>query len=493
MADPRSTFRFRMPRLRPSVPPTRSTTRRPSLQQSSPPIPPQGGPPPSSTAPAQPPLPTSTAPTPTPTPPLSTAPAPTPPLSTAGAARAPAQPVLPPPPTSTASAPTPPIIPPPPVSTATTPTPPPLPVSTTTALALYIPPPSPSTATAPAPPVLPHASANPPSPSSTQLTSQPSSPAGVRPSPPPSPLASENNIPSSPPSPIVTTPKQASSPSSTPLPYTPSHNNQKDVHLTLNPTLHAINEVEEPETKTTTETNEETFTKQPRIEAPKVEAKQQDAINKTSNIPKSMISQPTDTESPQNPKPINRSEASADVTKSDTNPRKQFPNENPLNVITLAGDNRGTSMRINEATKRETAIRIHRRYKIDPDEIADTTTDEEESSNGKKSDKDSDSIDDLEKNAYINCNIQGINNSMVFNSSFLERNPGVHVGRNRENVNKLKRKKSKPKTDTNASRSSTTIRRRCLRGFFMESSDSDPHKPRRHGCRYTGGEKMEVV
>ncbi|GKF56270.1 hypothetical protein Tco_0166610, partial [Tanacetum coccineum] len=37
-----------------------------------------------------------------------------------------------------------------------------------------------------------------------------------------------------------------------------------------------------------------------------------------------------------------------------------------------------------------------------------------------------------------------------------------------------------------------TVRRRCLRGLFMESSNSDnndPEKPRRHGCRYTSSEK----
>ncbi|KVH98406.1 nascent polypeptide-associated complex subunit alpha, muscle-specific form-like [Cynara cardunculus var. scolymus] len=546
MADPRSSFRFRMPRLRPSVPPPRATTRRLSTQPKppaappSPPIPPQGVP---STAP---PPPVSTTTTTTPAPPVSTTTTttPAPPVSTT-TTTTPAPPPPPPPPIAAAAA----AAPSPPPQDEPRSMPPPLPqaaplspdVSSFTKPATAKSPEPTKTESQPSSPFQtgirsrlpsqtpspsrmstePRVSAKPPSPSTRlQPTAQPSFSTSVQPSQPTSPLASpsrlasEKKIASLPPSPIVTTPKlqpkKATSPSSRPVPDIASDNDQKEADLALSATSDAINEIEEGEMKTTMETNEETFMEQPRIEAPKVEEKQHNAINTTSNnIPntpktKSMISEPVNTESPQNPKQINRSEASADVNENNTSPRKQFSNEKPLSVITLAGDNRGTSMRINGATKRERKIHIHRKYKVDPDEIADTTTDGEESSNsnGKKSEKDSESTDKLEKNAYINCNIQGINNSMVFNSSFAERNPGVHLDRNPENVNKSKRKKSKPMDMTNPSQKVTTIRRRCLRGLFMETSDSDPddrQKPRRHGCRYTGGEKsnkeekMDVV
>ncbi|KAL4559433.1 hypothetical protein LXL04_031571 [Taraxacum kok-saghyz] len=154
-------------------------------------------------------------------------------------------------------------------------------------------------------------------------------------------------------------------------------------------------------------------------------------------------------------------------------------------VITLAGENRGTSMCIGYvAPKRGRAIHIHRRYKLNPDEITETTSDGE----------DSFKENDMENDAYINCNIQGINNSMVFNCSITERSPGVHLGSSCNPKNKNKRKRNNTnKVKVNISPSQNpAVRRRCLRGLFMESSSSepdDPQKPRRHGCRHVCGEK----
>lgn len=36
-----------------------------------------------------------------------------------------------------------------------------------------------------------------------------------------------------------------------------------------------------------------------------------------------------------------------------------------------------------------------------------------------------------------------------------------------------------------------TIKRRCLRGLFLESSDSDQDKPCRHGCRVGCNDKKK--
>jgi hypothetical protein len=218
-----------------------------------------------------------------------------------------------------------------------------------------------------------------------------------------------------------------------------------------------------------------------------------------------MISQPDDKilvpESPETCKP-NGPQPPNSENPTGSNPPYQNLNEKPA-IITLAGDNRGTSMHIGSgATKREKSIHIHRRYKVNPDESTDTMSDEEETVN------DSKVYENEEQFPYINCNIQGINNSVVFNCSITEKSPGVHFGScDRANVKKPKRKYIKS-TDLNKVKVNSSpsqkyrIRRRCLRGLFMESSDSDPNDPqmpRRHGCRYICGDKnnkddkMDVV
>ncbi|KAD6119188.1 hypothetical protein E3N88_10459 [Mikania micrantha] len=218
---------------------------------------------------------------------------------------------------------------------------------------------------------------------------------------------------------------------------------------------------------------------------------EQTSISATSIIPnnpqtKSVISHPDD-KIPVPKSPENRNLDEPQPLKYEESPQNQILNEKP-SIITLAGDNRGTSMQIVAGeTKQEQSIHIHRRYKVNPD---DSMTDEEEKEEDSKANEN-------EENCYINCNIQGINNSMVFDCSITERSPGVHIGScDQDNVKKLKRKYIKS-TDLNKVKVSSSpskkhvIRRRCLRGLFMESSESDPNdpqKPRRHGCRYIGGE-----
>ncbi|KAL0360663.1 UNVERIFIED_CONTAM: hypothetical protein Sradi_3750800 [Sesamum radiatum] len=172
-------------------------------------------------------------------------------------------------------------------------------------------------------------------------------------------------------------------------------------------------------------------------------------------------------------------------------------NDKPVSVITLAGENRGASMQMGSNSSRtEGPVHIHRGYKINPDETAEATTDGEGSSNKGKKSEDAKITEDHPKEVYVNNNAQGINNSIVFNVSITERNPGVHISvahapkesiqstgkrgppetRKAEfNMNRMERLTYEPK-----------IRRRCLRGLFLEPSDSDPEnpeKPRRHGCR----------
>ena len=74
-----------------------------------------------------------------------------------------------------------------------------------------------------------------------------------------------------------------------------------------------------------------------------------------------------------------------------------------------------------------------------------------------------------------------------------ERNPGVHMVHYRNPIEPVMQRKEKENLQTHKAEVTSTpaerlayaptIRRRCLRGLLMESSDSDPEKPRRHGCK----------
>lgn len=176
------------------------------------------------------------------------------------------------------------------------------------------------------------------------------------------------------------------------------------------------------------------------------------------------------------------------------NTPQQFMDKKHASIVTIAGDNKGTSMHIGYGAKKERSIHIIRQYKANNDEITDTTSDGEESSKEENEENEIKDDENEESYGYINCNIQGINNSMVFNCSFTERNPGVHLGSSWKKKRMWKCRKldvNKVKVNVNPLKK-RTVRRRCLKGIFMESSDSDnndPEKPRRHGCRYTSGEK----
>lgn len=186
-----------------------------------------------------------------------------------------------------------------------------------------------------------------------------------------------------------------------------------------------------------------------------------------------------------------------------TNQQKHKLGESPAVVITLAGENRGASMQLgSESAKREGTVHIHRGYKINPDE----SHTEGEMSSEEQGSQDSKTGEEQESKAYVNSNVQSVNNSIMFNSSITERDPGVQLALTRELTEPSKPNRSMesletPKAEaivTTAQRltyePTPTVRRRCLRGLFMEPSDSDPDnpdKPRRHGCRYACKGKSE--
>ncbi|KAK9270115.1 hypothetical protein L1049_025689 [Liquidambar formosana] len=199
-----------------------------------------------------------------------------------------------------------------------------------------------------------------------------------------------------------------------------------------------------------------------------------------------------------------REDISKFVHKMGTGDPKQLMSGKPASVITLAGENRGATMHLgSESGKKEVSVHIRRGYKINPDESAEATTDGEGSSKGRSS-KNSMTKENLATKAYVNSNTQSINNSILFNGSVTERNPGVQlalsgnptepINSNGETESLETRKAEFNITPAEKLTYEPTVRRRCLRGLFLESSDSDPdnpEKPRRHGCRYSCGEKRE--
>ena len=137
-----------------------------------------------------------------------------------------------------------------------------------------------------------------------------------------------------------------------------------------------------------------------------------------------------------------------------------------------------------DSAKKEESVPIYRAYKTNPEERT-TTTDEEESS-----DHNSVNEDEEAGKAYVNSNIQSVNNSLMYHGSVNERDPGVKLTlpeKSDDNKQGLTCKSEFKVFRSERLNYQPTVRRRCLRGLFLEPSDSDPdnpEKPRRHGCKF---------
>ncbi|KAL6011342.1 hypothetical protein ACLOJK_001788 [Asimina triloba] len=175
-----------------------------------------------------------------------------------------------------------------------------------------------------------------------------------------------------------------------------------------------------------------------------------------------------------------------------TSAHQMKPGEVPAAyIVTLTGENRGASM---SSGPRDSSVRIHRDYRLDKDETSDMTIEEEGSSRGRSTDM----RRRTKMTTCINNNLQSINNSILLNSSCSERSPGVCLNLSNQAPANMKEKNgsetfSAQRADYNMTpvqqvTSQHVVKRRCLRGLFMESDESDednPQKPRRHGCRYS--------
>lgn len=183
-------------------------------------------------------------------------------------------------------------------------------------------------------------------------------------------------------------------------------------------------------------------------------------------------------------------------------PKQWTKDEKSINITSLLGENRGASMHfLSESEKKDESLLIRREYKANSDEDSIETITEGEG----RSREDSITKEVQENKAYINSNVQSINNSIFLDASVTERNAGVqlgfscpplapaNVGRKGESVEAHRAEFSI--TPSQKLTYDPSIRRRCLRGLFLESSDSDPDNPekrRRHGCRYSCGEKAKA-
>jgi hypothetical protein len=150
-----------------------------------------------------------------------------------------------------------------------------------------------------------------------------------------------------------------------------------------------------------------------------------------------------------------------------------------FSVITLTGDNRGATMHVgSESDKKEGSIHIHRAYKNESEESIDVTTDGEGNSNNDEEN----SMEQSEVGkAYVNSNIQSINNSLMFHGSINERDPGVQVTlpqKPSETINRGEKDTQNHRTEFNVSRS--------------QKSTLQP-TVRRYGCKFKSGNNNEDI
>lgn len=169
-----------------------------------------------------------------------------------------------------------------------------------------------------------------------------------------------------------------------------------------------------------------------------------------------------------------------------------------ISVVTFSGENRGASMTAGpNAVDTDSYLYIHRGYKVNKEDENEVISEREGNSN-RRSDRRSGSQPML---TCINNNVQSINNALMYDSSCTDRNPGVHLvlsikpkkpHMQKEKTESLEAKKAKLNLIASQKlKYEPTVRRRCLRGLFMESESDpeNPQKPRRHGCRYRCPEK----
>lgn len=125
-------------------------------------------------------------------------------------------------------------------------------------------------------------------------------------------------------------------------------------------------------------------------------------------------------------------------------PKEKVPNKKisdseklGMSVITLAGDNKGAVMELSPSRNKKHSITnphsLHKNgnYAKLRSEGEKSSSDEEGRSKKEKDEK-AMVMPSPPMTAYVNSNVQGVNNSIFFNGSSTNRNPGVHLSINRK-------------------------------------------------------------
>ncbi|KAL2478656.1 extensin-like [Forsythia ovata] len=107
-----------------------------------------------------------------------------------------------------------------------------------------------------------------------------------------------------------------------------------------------------------------------------------------------------------------------------------------MSVITLAGENKGAVMELSPHKKNHSTTNPHSLHKNTHytklwNEGEKSSSDEDGRSNKEKNNK-AMAMQSPPMTAYVNNNVQGVNNSIFFNGSSTHQNPGVHLTINRK-------------------------------------------------------------
>ncbi|CAA2986387.1 Hypothetical predicted protein [Olea europaea subsp. europaea] len=123
-------------------------------------------------------------------------------------------------------------------------------------------------------------------------------------------------------------------------------------------------------------------------------------------------------------------------------PKAKVPNKKTsdseklgMSMITLAGDNKGAVMELSPSRNKNYSITnpqsLHKNGNLAKPEGEKSSSHEEGRSNKEKNKK-AMAMQSPPTTAYVNSNVQGVNNSIFFNSSSTHQNPGVHLSINRK-------------------------------------------------------------
>lgn len=126
-----------------------------------------------------------------------------------------------------------------------------------------------------------------------------------------------------------------------------------------------------------------------------------------------------------------------DMAKKPEIPKKHWDSENGgKSIITIAGENRGAIMKLTSSGDKKDEfgnssnnIHIRRHNPTSSDDGKTVKTDSEGMAKAKNKNKKS---NPLLTTAFLNSNVQGVNNSILYNCSTNHHDPGIHLSLSRK-------------------------------------------------------------